>query len=575
MALAIAAGAYWFFSTTKGGLSAGDAYQVYAYMPDAAGLSLKSKVSLGGLTVGTIEDIHLVDMDDATQVPPEDRPDYRGKQRHGYMSKVTIWIKKKFPIRTDTRLQKETEGLIGSRILRLYPETDYDRPEGMAPFVKDGEQLRHVEWEGDLDKLSTMAKGIGGQIQQVIDLNKDDLRDIVHSVRNFMGPDPGGSPPPSFPAVVKQLQDTMEDVDRSLTKLLSSADGVVKDNREVVKELLENINRITTELKNISEGQGDRGVALDTMVRNVTQVTEDLRHVVADIRELTGGLNGADGGPSGRPTAGVKDTVDRLNKNLANLEQITDRVQKGEGNVGRFLKDDKLINDVEDAVDGATDFINGLSRTDTHVDILAWYNARTFSAHNGISVRFQPKPDKYYLLEFINDPKRAGLQKMVTTRNLTDGTSKMESITEVTDSFKISLMWAKMWGPMTLRVGLVEGSGGVGGNFNFWDDRVQFRWDLFQFSLLRFPRWRGYGQIQPVPHLYVLAGLDDPLNFNFTGMVPRDRLPTYFRRDWTAFDWRNPNSFGATDVFVGGGITFTDDDLRAVFTQIPSAAFPK
>lgn len=578
MALAIAASVYWFFSTTKGSLGSRDAYQLYAYIPDASGLSMKSKVSLGGLTVGTIEDIRLVDMDDPAQVQPEDRADHNGKLRHGYYSKVVLWVKKQFPVRTDVKLAKETEGLIGSKILRFYPnQTDWERPELMAPFLKDGQQVRHVEWESDIDRVSGLAKGIGGQIQTIIDLNKDDIRDIVRSVRDFVGPDPSGAPPPNFPAMISQLRGTLEDLDASLNRVLRSADGVVKDNRETIRELLENMNRISTELKNIAEGQGERGVALDTMVRNVTIVTEDLKHVVADIRELTSGAagGGTDGGPGERPVDGLKRTVERLNKNLENMEQISSRVEKGEGNVGRFLKDDKLINDVEDAVDGASDLVTGFTRTDTHVDILAWYNMRTVSAHSGISIRFQPKPDKYYLLEFVNDPKRATLNTLRTTRNLTDGTTKMESITDATDSFKVSLMWAKMWGPATLRVGLVEGSGGVGGNLAFWDNRIQFRWDLFQFTLSRFPRWRGFGQFSPIPHVYFLAGLDDPLNFNVWGMMPRERVPSLLARDWTPFDWRNPTSYGATDVFVGAGLTFTDEDLRTIFAQIPSSAFPK
>ena len=581
MALAIAAGLYWFFATSKSQLGEGEAYQLYAYIPDASGLSLKSKVSLSGLTVGTIEDIHLVDMDDPAEVPPEDRLDHKGKLRHGYYSKITLWVKQKFSLRSDVKLAKETEGLIGSKVLRLYPNrnVDFDRPETLAPLLQDGNQVRNVEWEGTLDKLGGVAEDIGGQVQQIIALNKDEITDIIRSIRDFLGPDQGtGAPPPSFPAVVRQLQDTMGDLDRSVTRLLAGADGVVKDNRETIRELLDNMNKVSAELKNLAEGQGERGVALDTMVRNVTVVTEDLRSVVADLRDIMGSSNGgggagggADGGAGGTQLSGVKQTVERLNKNLENLEVLTTRVQNGEGNVGRFLADDKLINDVEDMVDGASGFISGLTGTETHVDILAWYNMRTSSAHSGISIKFQPKPDKYYLLELVNDPKRAGTVKYVTTRNLQDGTSKVEQVTEITDSMKVSIMWAKMWGPMTLRIGLIEGSGGVGGNFTFWDNRLQFRWDLFQFSLMRFPRWRGYGQFSPVPHIYFLAGLDDPLNANVFGLVPRNRLPNYLRRDWTPLDWRNPNSYGSTDVFMGAGIQFTDDDLRAAFTQIPTS----
>ncbi|MEW5853683.1 MAG: MlaD family protein [Myxococcota bacterium] len=572
MVLAIGVSLYWFFATSKGTLGQEEAYRVYAYLPDASGLSLKSKVSLGGLTVGQIEDIHLVDMD-GPEVSPEDRPDYLGRVRHGYLSKVTIWVKKQYPLRSDVRLAKETEGLIGSKILRMYPaEVDWAKPETMAPVLKDGEQIRHVEWESDLDKVAGLAKGIGGQIQTLIDVNKDEITDIVKSVRDFLGPDPGGSPPPSFPAVVQQLRDTMKDLDKSLTKVLGSADSVVKDNREAIREVLENISRVTTELRNISEGQGERGVALDTMVRNVTQVTEDLRRVVADVRTIVSGQTTEDGetDPS-KQFDGVKKTIDKLNKNLEHLEQVTANLEKGEGTVGRLLQDDKIVNDLEDTVDSATEFVGGLTATQTHVDILAWYNFRQSAAHSGISVKFQPKPDKYYLFELVNDPKRSSSEKVVTTRNLTDGTTKVEHVSEVTDSFKATLMWAKMWGPLTLRIGMIESSGGVGANLNFWDDRIQLRTDLFQFSMNRFPRWRTYGQFSPIPHMYVLAGFDDPLNANFMGAVPVQYLPYQMRRDYVQLDWRNSNTWGATDVFLGGGIFFTDDDLRGAFTQLPTS----
>jgi phospholipid/cholesterol/gamma-HCH transport system substrate-binding protein len=570
MAAAIGAAVFWFFSTTKGSLGSSDAYRVYAYLPTASGLSLKSRVTLGGLTIGQIEDIRLVDMDSA-EVPPEDRADHTGKIRHGWHSKVTMWVRNKVPLRVNDRLAKETEGLIGSELLRVYPtEQPWDQPERIAAFIKDGEQLRHVEWEGAISKLSNVAQGIGGQVEALISANKDELTDIIRSVRGFMGPDPGGSPPPSFPALVQQLRDTVDDLNKNLSGVLRSADGVVRDNRQAVQEALDNINRVSSELRKIAEGTGERGVALDTMVRNVTQVTDDLRAVVADVKSIMGS-GGGDGGPDGRPSEGIKRTVEKLNKNLEHLESVTDEIQKGDGTVGRLIKDDKVVTDLEDMVDGASGFVSGLVGTETHVDIVTWYNFRQGAAHSGISVKFQPKPDKYYLFELVSDPKRTNSIRDVTTRNLTDGTTKVERIVEVTDSFKATLMWAKMWGPMTLRIGMLENSGAVGANLNLWDNRFQLRTDLFQFSANRFPRLRTYGQLSLVPHIYFLAGLDDPLNANLFGAVPRQYLPFMLRRDWVQLDWRNPNSWGATDVFVGAGIFFTDEDLRGAFTQIPTS----
>src|SRR5262249_39968137 len=155
--------------------------------------------------------------------------------------------------------------------------------------------------------------------------------------------------------------------------------------------------------------------------------------------------------------------------------------------------------------DSAADIVTSFARTETHVDILSWYNFRQGYAHSAISIKFQPKPDKYYLLELVNDPKRSGTSHLVTSHNLTDGTTTVMALTDVTDEMKATIMWAKMWGPLTLRIGLVESSGGVGANLNFWDNRIQFRADMFQFSLNRLPRVRGFGQFSPVPHIYFLA----------------------------------------------------------------------
>jgi hypothetical protein len=60
---------------------------------------------------------------------------------------------------------------------------------------------------------------------------------------------------------------------------------------------------------------------------------------------------------------------------------------------------------------------------------------------------------------------------------------------------------------------------------------------------------------QPLPHLYLSAGVDDVLNgWDFAS----SSFHPYTTRDGYGIDW-----------FVGVGLTFKDDDLRSILPFIP------
>ena len=119
------------------------------------------------------------------------------------------------------------------------------------------------------------------------------------------------------------------------------------------------------------------------------------------------------------------------------------------------------------------------------------------------------------------------------------------------------------------RAGLLETSGALGANLLFWDDRIELRSDVFNFGAPRhalndvpgdgivlpayWPRWRTMLKVQPIPHVYLMAGVDDVLNFqvNTMGLSPQDV------------------GYGF-DYFFGAGLTFEDDDLRSILPFVPS-----
>ena len=568
---------FWFFNTSKGQLGGADTIGVYAYFKNAGGLSAKSKVTAAGLDVGQISFISLVNLDkDPKELQRCEQIEAMQRQgrysepakgqlrtepecRRGFWARVELRVKKSYPLHKDAKVEKATLGIMGSNVLEL---TSGDPQKAL---IEDGGEIVNVRWMSGMEEMFSQVGGLEGDIESIV----RNINGITASVNQFMGPGDSGQAMPSFPVLVTQIQDQLDGLVANVSDTVQQLNGVLGDNRKNVSQVIANLTRISEEIRDITEGTGERGVAFNSVIANVAEVTEQLRGVVAELRGLIGeseaegegGLALAQGdGSKGDNVAeqlqsarghagGIRETVTRLNESLDALSKVTNRVAAGEGTVGRLLTDDKIARDIEDAIEGAGEIVSGITRLDTHVQVLAWYNFNAATAHDGLSLRLQPRPDKYYLVELMNDPRRVPLYTWTQTQTndplhydpATGGPVTInETTATTTDDFRITAMFGKIWGPLTLRVGIIENSGGVGANLQFWQDRIRLRSDLYQFGVAnRYPRWRNYFELEPIEHVFFIAGVDDVINFS------------------------------TVDYFAGGGIGFTDDDLKSLMSILP------
>ena len=92
----------------------------------------------------------------------------------------------------------------------------------------------------------------------------------------------------------------------------------------------------------------------------------------------------------------------------------------------------------------------------------------------------------------------------------------------------------------------------MGADFHLLQDLLSLRLDAFNFSVeeLRYPRIRAALRAEALGHLFVTAGMDDILN------VQR-------------FDTATGRLLAGRDFFFGGGLFFTDDDLKALLPSVP------
>jgi phospholipid/cholesterol/gamma-HCH transport system substrate-binding protein len=221
---------------------------------------------------------------------------------------------------------------------------------------------------------------------------------------------------------------------------------------------------------------------------------------------------------------------------LAHIDNVSGRIDRGEGTIGKLTKDDQLINEVEGVAEGVNDYVQSIQRLKTIVGLRSDYNFLANTIKSYVELRLQPREDKYYVLELINDPRgfTSITDTTVDTTNPTQPAHSRTITTTLTNSFLFSLQYARRLGPFTGRFGIKESTGGIGLDIHLLRDRFEIVNDLFGFSIESQPRYRFYLTYEFIKHLWLLGGVDRVLE-------PSQR-----------------------DYFLGLQLRFTDEDLKTI-----------
>ncbi len=458
-------------------VSGGSGYTVHAHIKDATGLATRSRVTIAGIAVGTLESIKLEN----------------GEAR------LNVKVKDDVALYDNATLGKKSASLLGESVVVLTPGTD-DHVR-----LHDGDEIHVVVTETTPGEIMDEVKEIA-----------DSIRDVSKQLAASIGTDQGGQN-------IKVILQNVADATDALNK-------TVRENREVIRETLKNVDAIT---RNANP--------------EIAKILENVRVVSSDIREMMAVAGQSKEGQKGE----LRDTIERLDSSskslqsaLEHIDSVSGRIDRGEGTIGKLTKDETLINEVQGVAEGVGDYVGGLTRLQTIVGLRSDYNFLANTIKSYVELRLQPREDKYYLIQLINDPR--GLTSISDQTINTTDPSKPASYRTITytttDSFRFSLEFAKRMGPFTGRFGIVESTGGVGFDVHLLQDRFEIVNDLFGFSEEVNPRYRVYISYEFLTHLWINGGVDYLFDAN--------------KRDY----------------FLGLSLRFNDEDLKTILPFSGGAA---
>jgi phospholipid/cholesterol/gamma-HCH transport system substrate-binding protein len=409
------------------------------------------------------------------------------------MARVDMHIDEGVPIHTDGWVTKEQASLLGEALLVINPGTIDE------PLFEDGDQI----------PVRDSAPGTE-DILRIVGEIAESVRAVTTQLERAFGSDEAG--------------DQMESALRDLSEALAAVNRTIQQNEEVISGLLRDVEATTSVA----------GPQIIRILDNVESATSDVREILGQNRE---GLTEA-GGDVTEAIASINRAAHQLEQVLDDVGEVTGRTARGEGTLGRLTQDETLIDEVEGVVEGVGDIVGGISRLQTIVELRSEYNFLANTFKNYVSLRIQPREDRYYLFQLINDPRGLTEFQTTTVRRSppAEGEPAYYQETRVTtrDAFRFSLMFAKRIHFATFRFGILESTGGVGVDFHALSDELELTLDVFAFGEQTFPRLRARLAYEVVQRLWILGGIDDALNEN------------------------------STDFFLGAQLRFNDEDLKSI-----------
>ncbi|HEY0783376.1 MAG TPA: MlaD family protein [Thermoanaerobaculia bacterium] len=426
-----------------------------------------------------------------------------GLEGNGRRAKVTLALDKPIPLTEGTTARIANLGLLGDKYVELVPGPT------SAPKLKDDAVLAGktpVSFDDALAKLDN----IGDSIQQVT--GGLGGANLGHSVQDLIA---------SAQATSQQLHD------------------LIAENRANVAATLRNTDAASETLKTQLP-----------IIAMQTQQTIDL--VRAMLEENRGNLSAS--------MQNARVVTDKLQTSVDNLNDITGKISKGEGTVGKLVNSDEAYNSVVktlDSIKGGVDNLSGtlgaIQRFKLELNLDAYKLSKSSltdpllaqNSRTSFGVTIDPSDNLHlYRVGISAVPdgqlKRQQQRFTITNPDGTTTTSTVDTLTRQDNYVFTALLGFKAPYDMRFWGGLIEGRGGVEAEYLWRRYNLWFAVDAFDFNreddknahLRLLAKWQFH------PNLYLQGGYDDVLEK---------------RRS----------------LFVGGGIRWTDDNLKYLLGSLP------
>ncbi len=289
-----------FESLNGGRLFKKEGYTLVAGFANLKGLKNGDEVRMAGVKVGTVETTRLA----------------------GSRVEALLAIQPEVKIPTDAVASIEQSSLLGSNYLGV----TFGTPGG--PLLQDGDEIQ-TKPTVDMSEVISQLGTLGSK-----------LEDVMGEISKALGTGSEGG------------------------GIFQKVDRLVSDNGPKLTETIANLQDITAKIKS-GEGTFGKLVNDPKLHDELLAGVGEIKQAAADARTFMGDTKGivADV-KSGKGALGVllydQATADSLKVSVNNLKEVSEKLNSGQGTLGKLISDESLYNDVQSTMKKADRMIDGL-----------------------------------------------------------------------------------------------------------------------------------------------------------------------------------------------------------------------
>lgn len=493
-------------------------YQVY--FSDVSGLSRKADVKIAGVKVGWVEEIQLTE---------------NGK------ALANILVEKKFSLYDNAYAIVRQEGLIGTKYLEVAPG------DSMLPKLTSGDKLARPGRESvSVDELLFKFQNIANHVEEVTESIKE----------AFSGSEK-----------TDQLRTTVENISNASQKidiLATSLANVIAGNEDSLNNIVNNVADFTQTLKE------DLPALKDNITRFADTFDNNFSNISNKLSETTDSISHA---------------AQDAKESFENIASVTQKIDDGRGLLGKLVNEEEMYKDIRSAVSGIKNQLGKFESigviVDSHsetmqrpvddfkfTDTKGYFNVRMHTSDNffymgQIATSEKGFVSRKFIYETYRDDRGKEYEDIPYSNLLTEPSSEVASelnkmnrrqyapqkVVQERIPFAYGAQLGKIYGNLSLRVGMLEGSFGAGADYYFPLQEGKFSWittlEAFDFrgtqrlelNDQRRPHMKWMNRVFLFNNIYTVMGADDFISSN------------------ASFFW-------------GVGLRFGDDDLKYLISKV-------
>ena len=449
--------------------------KLYAVFDDISGLDEKSRIKVAGVDAGIVDKIVLEN----------------GK------AKLTLLLNPDIKIYKNAEVSLKMSGLLGDRYLAISTGT----PD--QPLLKSGDSITHVRHAADIDMLANQMTSAATYISDL----------------------------------TKSLKDVFGDQEKeALTESILNLRTITQNLKEMSIENKVPLHKVIVQLESFTQALAEKGPGfMDDMSRTAKVIGEKGPQLINDLSKLAGDLKEV----VGENRENFKQSMENIRQFSKSASDIAEKIDSGQGTLGKLVKDDKFYNSITKISDEAEKSVDFVSRLKTFMDFHTEYSTGDADWKGYFDLTLQPDKNKYYVLGLVTDPKGT----VNTTTKVIDGHKTTEE--ETTTRLEFSAQFVRRFDDVALRIGMLENTFGLGADYYFNDDKGRVRFDMWDFSAKEAEAKKSHVKFgvdyRIFKYLFVSSGIDNLLNSSRRG------------------------------IYIGGGLKFEDTDFKYLLGKMPTS----